>query len=275
MNNIKSKFSERGVILLIIGIIIFRFLYGLTNEFWFKDEDVIQIYLIGLKSFTTGSYPYFGADLVYTHSQIPGALQGYLVSLGWYLWEIPEAPMIVLNVILDLSLLFLVWYISKRLPQLPLWIIICSVFLVPWSICYFTRVINPSYVIPGAIVFFIGIFEIYPFLRAGVLSRRLAYFFLGFGLFWIFQLHMSWVLLCPYILIAFYYLIRSNKPKEIIGNSLSFLVGCMITGSLLLPTLMQYGLGNPNGTSVASVVTFHIEHLGIILKLLASFLAYG
>src|SRR5688572_18194057 len=199
MRSTKNHFFERWTILLIFAIITFRFCYSLTNEFWFVDEDVLQIYLIGLKSFTTGSYPYFGADLVYTHSQIPGALQGYLVSLGWYLWQIPEMPMIVLNSILDISLLFLVWYISKRLPLLQLWIIICSVFLVPWSICYFTRVINPSYVIPGAIVFFIGIFEIYPFLKKGILSGRLSFFFLGFGLVWIFQLHMSWVLLCPYI----------------------------------------------------------------------------
>src|SRR5579864_7775661 len=114
--NSKSFFSRCGFPLLVAGIIIFRFLYSLTQEFWFPDEDVLQINLIGLKSFTTHTFPYFGADLVYNGSQIPGALQGYLVSIGWFIWKIPEAPYIVLNILLTLSMGFLAWYASKRLP---------------------------------------------------------------------------------------------------------------------------------------------------------------
>ena len=177
----KNFFSRYGFTLLIIGIVIFRFIYSLTTEFWFKDEDVLQIYLIGLKSFTTHTFPYFGADLVYNGAQIPGGLQGFIVSALWYVWKIPEAPFIVLNIVLTLSLGFLAWYLSKRLQDISRTFIWIYVFLIPWSICYFTRVINPSHVIPGAILFFIGIFEIYPQIRKNILPQWLCFYFLGLG----------------------------------------------------------------------------------------------
>ena len=40
--------------------------------FWFEDER--QVYLIGLQSFARGEWPYFGADVVWTGGQVPGAL---------------------------------------------------------------------------------------------------------------------------------------------------------------------------------------------------------
>ncbi len=271
----KNFFPRIRIPLLVAGIIIFRFLFSLTTEFWFPDEDVLQIYLIGLKSFTTHTFPYFGADLVYNGSQIPGALQGYLVSIGWYLWKIPEAPFIVLNILLTLSLGFLAWYASKRLPNYSRMFIWVYAFLIPWSICYFTRIINPSHVIPGAIIFFIGIFEIYPTLRKNILPLWLSFFFLGFGIFWIFQLHMSWVLLGPFTTVAFFYLLRTKNIRFIAINTFSFLFGCLTTGSLLLPTLLNFGLTSEKGKSVSGMVEIHWEHAGDIFKLLSSFLSYG
>lgn len=147
------------LVILVAAVVILRFCYSLTTEFWFKDEDVLQIYLIGLKSFTSGEYPYFGPDVIYTRVQIPGALLGTLVSAGWYLWKIPEAPYVVLNVLLDLSLGLLAWYSSRRLPEVPRLFIWAYVFLTSWSVAYLTRLINPSFVVPAAILFFVGIFE--------------------------------------------------------------------------------------------------------------------
>jgi hypothetical protein len=86
---------------------------------------------------------------------------------------------------------------------------------------------------------------------------------------------MSWVLLCPYIALALYFLLKEKSIKESVVTIFAFIAGCSLPGILVAPTLLRYGLGNPNGTSVASVVTFHIEHLDIIFKLLTSFLAYG
>ena len=60
--------------LALVALFLFRLAFGLASEFWFPDE--MQIYLIGLKSFCLRAWPFFGPDVVYTHTQIPGALQG-------------------------------------------------------------------------------------------------------------------------------------------------------------------------------------------------------
>ena len=57
---------------------VFRLLFGLSSELFFEDET--QIFLIGLRYYATGSWPFFGPDVVWTKSEIPGALQGLLVG---------------------------------------------------------------------------------------------------------------------------------------------------------------------------------------------------
>ncbi len=96
--------------LLVCFLFIFRIGYGLCSEFWFADE--LQIYLIGLKSYTTQSWPFYGPDIVYTNTQIPGALQGLLISLPLNLFRIPESPGIFLNILSFFSLSFLAYFIS-------------------------------------------------------------------------------------------------------------------------------------------------------------------
>ena len=54
----------------------YRLGFGLCSEFW-TSRDNHQIYLLGLKSYTTRMWPYFGPDVTAT-IQIPGALQGLL-----------------------------------------------------------------------------------------------------------------------------------------------------------------------------------------------------
>jgi hypothetical protein len=271
----KNFFSKYGLRFLIAGLIIFRFIYSLANEFWAKVDDVLQIYLIGLKSYTTHSYPYFGADLVYNQSQIPGALQGYLVSCGWYIWKIPEAPYIVLNILVTLALSFLAWYAAKRLPDFPKPLLWIYIFLISWSLCYFTMIVNPAYMIAGAILFFVGIFEIYPSLKKNIIPEWLSFFFLGFSIFWVMQLHMSWVLLGPFTALAFYYLLRSKNIRRIGISLFTFVIGCIITGSLLLPTLLKFGMANEQGKSVSGMVEFHPEHATNIIGLLGKYLIYG
>ncbi len=276
MSSKKDFFPRYGFLLLVSGIIIFRFFYSLSQEFWYpQDQDVLQIYLIGLKSFTTHTYPYFGADVVYNASQIPGALQGYLVSVGWYLWKIPEAPYFVLNILLGISLSFLTWYSSKRLPDISRAFIWIYIFLIPWSICYFTRIINPSYVIPGAILFIIGILEIYPSTKKNIVPEWISFSFLGFAIFWIMQLHMSWVLLGPFTAAAFYHLLRTKNISRILKSGGSFLVGCITTASLLIPTLLTQGMTNSQGKSVSAMVEFHPEHITEFFKLLGIYLGYA
>src|SRR5262245_6399738 len=74
-----------------------RLAVGLTSECWGPDE--LQIYLIGLKFFTTGEWPLYGPDVVYTQTQIPGGLQGLLIGGPLWLVRQPEAPYVLLNVL--------------------------------------------------------------------------------------------------------------------------------------------------------------------------------
>ncbi|HEY3876591.1 MAG TPA: hypothetical protein VGM92_14035 [Candidatus Kapabacteria bacterium] len=258
---------------------LIRFAFSLTNEFWFPDQDVLQIYLIGLKSFTTHSYPYFGADLVYNHSQIPGALQGFLVSAGWYVWKIPESPFIVLNILLSASLGLLAWYTSKRLPDLPKVFIWAYLFLIPWSFCFFTRIVNPSYVIPGAILFFIAFFETYPLLRVNVVSKRLSFFLMGFAICWTMQLHLSWILFGPFAALSFFYLLKGKNWRTTRIGVVSFLVGCIVSGSLLLPTLLRFGFSPNEGSSSApstlGLIQVNLENAKELFRDITMYYGYG
>src|SRR5262249_2222919 len=72
----------------------FRFLFGLVCPPIIIAEDETQIYTIGLKCYTTRTWPFFGPDVVgfgASKIQIPGALQGLLVALPLEVWPIPEA----------------------------------------------------------------------------------------------------------------------------------------------------------------------------------------
>ncbi len=275
-----TRSSRYQLVLVVCGLVVFRFIFSLTTEFWFPDQDVLQIYLIGLKAFTTHTYPFFGADLVYNGSQIPGALQGYLVSAGWYLMRIPEAPFIVLNLLLTLSLGFLAWYASKRLPDLSRAFIWSYIFLIPWSLCFFTRIVNPSYVIVGAVLFFVAFFESHPKLRIGALPEWVCFFLMGFAIFWIMQLHLSWVLLGPFTAVAFFYLLRTKNIRKIAIQTVAFLSGCLTTASLLLPTLLTYGLSPASASgstapSTVGMVQINFENAKDLFRVISMYFAYG
>jgi hypothetical protein len=256
----KNKTIFRIVIFLGFAY-LFRLAFSINTEFWYPDEDVLQIYLIGLKYYATGLYPYFGADLVYTQTQIPGGLQGILVGLPFFIFQIPEAPHILLNLLMILSSAVLCWYMGKRLEEFPKKILWVWIFFTSWSICYFTRVVNPSYVVPASILFWISIFEIYPFLKKGIISEKLCFFLIGFSFFWILQLHLSWVLLIPYIVLSFFFLLRSKNIRYILIMVSFFIFGCLVSGSFLLPTVIEYGFSSHSNSTITSNIQLHFENL--------------
>jgi len=71
--------------LLLVGLFLLRVYSGLSLEL--RTGDDVQIYLLGLKFFTSGQWPFFGPDAI--AGQIPGPLQGLLV--GWPLFSL-ESP---------------------------------------------------------------------------------------------------------------------------------------------------------------------------------------
>src|SRR5258707_9328765 len=115
LNQRSSRLIFSGLLLLAF---LFRLAFGLCSQF--LDDDTKQIYLLGLKFYTTKTWPYFGPDVTQT-IQIPGALQGLMVGLPFYVLPIPEAPYLLLNILSFSSLCFFAWYCAKRLPEIPKW----------------------------------------------------------------------------------------------------------------------------------------------------------
>jgi len=215
--------------------------------FWSEDER--QVYLIGLRSFARGEWPYFGADVVWNGSQLPGALQALLVRWALAIWPAPEAPIILLNLLSFAALCGFAWFLIRRFPDVPRWIIAGLLFTCPWTLNFSAHIINTSYVLPGAIVFFVGFFEGMPAFRRGLLPVSTAWACLGFGLLWVMQIHMSWVVLPAFVIAAAIGVLidRVDPPGKTrrIGQALiGFVAGAALPAGLLVPTLMKYGLAS-------------------------------
>lgn len=273
-NIITGLYKNRIVFLLFLLLVFcFRLFYGITSEFWFEDE--LQIYLIGLKFYTTGHWPFFGPDVVYSQSQIPGAFQGILTGGPFYLFPFPEAPYILLNLLTFASLFFLGYYIKKRVRDIPQWFLWPWIFTAPWVLNFSTHVLNPSYVLPFGIIFFISFLEIVPVFRTGIMKKNTAFLLMGTALLAVFQLHMSWVLLAPFILYAFY--IQLKQPvKSTISAVLFFLLGCLISGIFLLPTFIKFGFNSGSGGTGSNLV-FNLQNfkeIGTVLMRYFSFASF-
>ena len=107
--------------LALAALFAFRLFFGLSREFFFEDET--QIFLMGLRHYATGQWPYFGPDVVWTKSEIPGALQSVLISVPLWILPVPEAPFVLLNLLSFGTLAWFAWYICQRLPSLPAWLV--------------------------------------------------------------------------------------------------------------------------------------------------------
>src|SRR5260221_7646822 len=166
----RAKFT-----LLFFGLYIFRTAFGLSLKFWTSDE--LQTYLIGLKWYSTHSWPYFGPDLIVddTHFffQIPGALEGLVVGTPFFFLPIPEAPFLFLNLLSLSAIAFLSWYISHRLPKIPFLFVFPWIALLPWTLNDSTHMYNPCYLLIGSVLFFVGFMEAVPALTIKVFSPNL------------------------------------------------------------------------------------------------------
>ncbi len=259
---------------LLLLAFLFRLVFGLCSQF--LDPDTKQIYLLGLKFYTTRAWPYFGPDVTGT-IQIPGALQGLVVGLPFYLLPIPEAPYLLVNILSFAALCFFAWYCCKRLPELPRWFVWSWLLSAPWTLNLSTHIFNPSYVLPGAILFFVGAIETLPFLSHGLIPRAPANFMMGLALFWIMQFHLSWVVLVPYVALSFYFQFK-ELGRGAMPSLAWFLGGAIITGSFLIPTFMKYGFAAGMGGTNATV-EFNSEnlwrHLNIVEGVLGRFLSFA
>jgi len=225
-------------------------------QFWTQDEE--QIYLIGLKFYTTHAWPFFGPDVTST-IQMPGALQGLAVGLPFFVAPVPEAPYVLLNLLSFGSLCFLAWYCARRLPEIPGWIIWTWLLTAPWTLELSTHVYNPSYVTAPSVLFFVGFLEILPYTSRQLVPPRWANFMMGLAVFWVMQFHLSWIVFVPFVLAAFYFQAR-KQAGQVWAAGAWFALGSLVTGAFLLPTYLKLGLRVGSGDTPAAVSLDHLFH---------------
>lgn len=246
----RPKARRRLFVLMLVAAFLFRLGFGLCGQF--QDSDTKQVYLLGVKFYATGAWPYFGPDVVWGEIQIPGALQALLVGLPFYLLPLAEAPYLLLNLLSFASLCLFAWYCCRRLPNLPRWFVWGWLLTSPWTLNLSTVIYNPSYVLAGGILFFVGAFELYPQTRRGLLDARLAGALTGFGLCWVMQLHMSWVVLVPYALAALAFQFKEGVRRAL-STLFYFAAGAAPVAALLVPTYLKYGLSSGSGGTAGAV----------------------
>lgn len=226
------------------ALFAFRLVYGLSREFFFEDET--QIFLLGLRYYATGAWPYFGPDIVWTRSEIPGALQALLVGVPLRIVPAPESAYVLVNVLSFSGLSVFAWYICERLPSLPKWLVWGWLMTLPWTLEWSTHLLNPSYALTPALLFFLGFFETVPTFRLGKMPVPVGFLLMGAAVAWIMQVHASWPLLLPYAAFAWLSRWRSGAGALAAGAG-GFAGGALLTGSLLLPTLLEYGIDAGSG----------------------------
>ena len=222
----------------LVAVFFFRLGFGLSKELFTEDET--QVYLIGLRHHATHRWQYFGPDVVWTESQIPGGLLALLVGVPLDLVPIPEAPYVLVNLLSMGTLCVFAAYLSERLPGIPQWLIWGWLLTLPWTLEYSTHILNSAYVLPASLIFFIGFFEVFPPLTTGRVRPAVAYALIGAAIGWIMQLHMSWPLLLPFAGVALLARWREG-PRAAVLAFTAFALGAATTVSLIVPTFLAYG----------------------------------
>ena len=227
-----------AIMAILTALFAFRLLYGLSSEFFFEDET--QIFLMGLRYYATGAWPYFGPDVVWSKSEIPGALQALLVGVPLRIVPVPEAPFVFLNLLSMAALAAFARYVTARLPRLPVWLVWIWLMTLPWTLEFSTHVVNPSYVLPASLVFFIAFFEATPPFRIGRIPEPVAFGLMGAAVVWVLQVHSSWPLLLPYVVFAWISAWRKGA-RSAAADAVGLAVGVLIVGLLVIPTVAVYG----------------------------------
>ncbi len=239
----------------------------------FGETDHFQTYLVGLKCYTTGTWPWFGPDVNGMEnsfkSQIPGAMEGLLIGLPFYIVPFPEAPFILLNLLSLAGVGLLAWYIVQRLPGLSYIWLFMWIAIAPWSIHESTVMINPAFTFLPSILFFIAFMESLPFFSLNLVPIGWANAAMGFSLFWIMQFHFSYVYLVPLALFSLAF--QVGKEKKWMAP-LFFILGSLPMLALIVPTYLKFGLARGN-VAGGFAVPFNWGNVGEFWTILARFLS--
>jgi len=178
-----------------------------------------------------------------------------------------------LNVLSAGALAAFAVFLSKRFPALPRWLIWGWLFTIPWTLQYSTHVINPSYVLPAAIVFFIGFFEVVPAFRLGTITPPIAFAMMGAAVTWVMQIHMSWPLMLPYVAYACFST-RADGIRALATRLLAFSAGALVPALVLIPTWVHFGLRAGSGGTLDNI-HLHVVNPTILATTLARFLSFA
>ena len=143
----------------------------------------------------------------------------------------------------------------------------------PWTLQFSTHVINPSYVLPAAAVFFLGFFEAVPALSLRRIPPPVAHAMMGAALTWVMQIHMSWPLLGPFLLVAWFSR-RGDGAAALAVNAAAAAAGALVPVLALIPTLVRYGTDEGSG-GVLRNIHLHWVNPGVIVTTLARFLSFA
>jgi hypothetical protein len=257
---------------LFVGIFLYRLLFGLCQAKW-MEIDELQTYLIGLKFYATGAWPFFGPDVNGVESsfqsQIPGALEGLMVGLPFYVLPLPEAPFLFLNLMTAAGVLLLAWFIYKRIPGLSFVWLCLWITVAPWSLHEATYVINPAYLFLPGVLFFIGFMEATPLFRAGLVPLSWANALMGLSLFWIMQFHFSYVYLLPLAAFSLLFQLKQTRRFQVF---FPFLLGALVPLAFVIPTYLKYGLAR-NDVASGFAVPFNWYNVREFWTILARFLS--
>ena len=257
--------------LILLALFAFRLFFGLSREFFFEDET--QVFLLGLRYHSTGEWPYFGPDVVWTRSEIPGALQALLVGVPLRAAPYPEAPYVLLAILSFCALAAFAWYVGAHRPSAPRWLVWGWLLTIPWTIQFSGHLINSSYILPGALVFFLGFFESVPALSLRRIPSAVAHAMMGFGISWVMQIHMSWPLLMPFA--AFAWLSRRHMGAGALATgALAFAAGALLPALLLLPTITRFGATTGSG-GVLRNIHVHGENPWTLVTTLARMFSFA
>jgi hypothetical protein len=255
----------------LVGLFAFRLWFGLSREFFFEDQT--QIFLMGLRYYATGEWPYFGPDVVWTKSEIPGALQPLLVGVPLRIAPFPESSYVLLAMLSFAALAAFAWYVGEHRRDAPRWLVWGWLFTIPWTIQFSNHLINTSYILPASLVFFIGFFETLPALTLGRIGPLVAHASMGAAVAWLMQIHMSWPVLLPFAALAWTSR-RRDGATALAANAATFGVGALIPALLLIPTLLTHGAVTGSG-GVLRNVHVHWVNPWVVVTTLARFLSFA
>ena len=94
---------------------------------------------------------------------------------------------------------------------------------------------------------------------------------MGFGLFWNIQFHFSWVLLPPFIALALAWRLWRGAIRSF-GEMAGLILGSLISGAFLLPTLIVFGLHQAS-SGLGLAVHFNWNNFEAIYLVLPRFLS--